>query len=120
MFHTSRWDYDYTGGTQESPVLDGWGKTVAIVGTGATAVQAVPFLGQYAKQLYVLQRTPSTVDERRMNQPIRTGVKSLQPGWQRERQINFHHAAMEAFSPGEPDHDLRYLDRNQPQPVGEV
>ena len=39
-------------------------KRVAIVGTGATAIQAVPYLGQYAKQLYVLQRTPSSVDER--------------------------------------------------------
>ena len=39
-------------------------KRVAIVGTGASAIQAVPFLGRYAKQLYVLQRTASTVDER--------------------------------------------------------
>ena len=44
-------------------------KRVAIVGTGATAIQAIPYLGRYAKQLYVLQRTPSTVDERPQSRP---------------------------------------------------
>ena len=59
MFHTARWDYDYTGGSCKHPVLDKLaGKRVAIVGTGATALQAIPYLGQYAKELYVLQRTP--------------------------------------------------------------
>ena len=48
-----------------NPVLDKLAdKRVAIVGTGATAIQAVPYLGKYAKQLYVIQRTPSSVDER--------------------------------------------------------
>ncbi|CAN7591765.1 NAD(P)/FAD-dependent oxidoreductase [Phenylobacterium sp. LjRoot219] len=104
MFHTARWDYDYTGGDQKNPVLDKLAdKRVAIVGTGATSVQAVPFLGQYAKQLYVLQRTASTVDERRNEKTDPEWAKSLQPGWQRERQMNFHHAAMETLSPGEPD-----------------
>jgi cyclohexanone monooxygenase len=104
MFHTARWDYAYTGGTQKEPVLDRLGdKRVAIVGTGATAVQAVPFLGKYAKQLYVLQRTASTVDERRNEPTDPNWAKSLKPGWQRERQMNFHHAAMETLSPGEPD-----------------
>jgi len=104
MFHTSRWDYAYTGGTQENPVLDGLAdKRVAIVGTGATAVQAIPFLGAYAKQLYVLQRTASTVDGRRNDPTDPEWVKTLKPGWQRERQINFHHAAMETLAPGEPD-----------------
>ena len=65
MFHTARWDYDYTGGAWGNPVLDKLAdKRVAIIGTGATAIQAVPYLGEYAKQLYVLQRTPSSVDER--------------------------------------------------------
>jgi cation diffusion facilitator CzcD-associated flavoprotein CzcO len=39
-------------------------KRVAIIGTGATAVQAVPHLGEHAKKLYVFQRTPSSVDVR--------------------------------------------------------
>ena len=104
MFHTARWNYDYTGGDQKNPVLDRLAdKHVAIIGTGATSVQAVPFIGKYAKQLYVLQRTASTVDQRTNPPTDHDWAKSLPPGWQRERQINFHHAAMEIFSPGEPD-----------------
>ena len=93
-FHTARWDYEYTGGNQREPILDELtDKRVAIVGTGASAIQAVPFLARYAKQLYVLQRTASTVDERdaRTDQ---SWLATLQPGWQRERQMNFHHAAI--------------------------
>ena len=49
----------------QNPVLDKLAdKRVAIVGTGATAIQAVPYLAKYAKHLYVVQRTPSSVDER--------------------------------------------------------
>jgi cation diffusion facilitator CzcD-associated flavoprotein CzcO len=104
MFHSARWDYAYTGGTQENPVLDKLAdKRVAILGTGATAIQAIPFLGRSAKQLYVIQRTPSTVDERGNPPTDPEWVRSLQPGWQKERQANFHRAAMEFFKPGEPD-----------------
>lgn len=104
MFHTARWDYDYTGGSCEAPVLDRLAdKRVAILGTGATAIQAVPHLGKYARQLYVLQRTPSTVDERPNPPTDPDWVKSLTPGWQAERQANFQRAAMEMFNPGEPD-----------------
>ncbi len=104
MFHTARWEYDYTGGTQKNPVLDKLkDKRVAIIGTGATAIQAVPHLAKYAKQLYVLQRTPSTVDQR-LNPPTDPEwAKSLKPGWQAERHANFHRAAMERFLPGEAD-----------------
>jgi cyclohexanone monooxygenase len=104
MFHTARWDYDYTGGNQKEPVLDRLAdKRVAIVGTGATAVQAIPFLGRYALQLYVLQRTASTVDERHNARTDPAWVNTLKPGWQRERQMNFHHAAMQRLAPGEQD-----------------
>jgi cation diffusion facilitator CzcD-associated flavoprotein CzcO len=104
MFHTARWDYGYTGGSQHNPVLDKLAdKRVAIVGTGATAIQAVPFLGKYAKQLFVLQRTPSTIDERSNPPTDPEWVKTLKPGWQKERQANFHRAAMESLLPGEPD-----------------
>jgi cation diffusion facilitator CzcD-associated flavoprotein CzcO len=104
MFHTARWDYHYTGGDQRIPELTGLAdKRVAIIGTGATAVQAIPFLGKYAKQLYVVQRTPSTVDERRNPPTDPEWVKSLRPGWQKERQANFHRAAMEMLRPGEQD-----------------
>jgi len=104
MFHTSRWAYDYTGGSCVEPVLDKLAdKRVAIIGTGATAIQAVPHLGRFAKQLYVLQRTPSTVDARHNPPTDPAWLESLQPGWQTERQRNFHRAAVEGLAPGEPD-----------------
>jgi cation diffusion facilitator CzcD-associated flavoprotein CzcO len=104
IFHTARWDYGYTGGSYRRPVLDKLAdKRVAIVGTGATSIQAVPHLGKYAKQLYVVQRTPSSVDERPNPPTDPQWVQSLQPGWQKERQENFHHAAIEGLRPGEPD-----------------
>jgi cation diffusion facilitator CzcD-associated flavoprotein CzcO len=104
IFHTARWDYSYTGGSYDKPVLDKLAdKRVAIVGTGATAIQAVPYLGRYAKHLYVVQRTPSTVDERPNPPTDPEWQKTLQPGWQKDRQANFHHAAMEFLRPGEPD-----------------
>ena len=105
MFHTARWEYDYTGGEYRNPVLDKLGdKKVAIIGTGATALQAIPYLGRYAKHTYVLQRTPSTVDQRHNAPTDPEWAKSLKPGWQKERMANFHRAAMEGrFLPGEED-----------------
>ena len=104
IFHTARWEYDYTGGSQRNPALDKLcDKRVAVLGTGATAVQVVPYLGRYAKELYVIQRTPSSVDERHNLPTDPEWVKTLKPGWQKERQRNFHHAAMERFARGEPD-----------------
>ena len=104
IFHSARWDYDYTGGTWDKPVLDKLAdKRVAILGTGATAIQIVPHLGQYARHLHVIQRTPSTVDERPNPTTDPTWAAALEPGWQAERQANFHRAAMEMFAPGEAD-----------------
>ncbi len=104
MFHSARWDYGNTGGAYGNPVLDKLAdKRVAIIGTGATAIQAVPYLGQYAKQLYVLQRTPTTVYERPNPPTDPEWVKTLKPGWQKERQDNFHRGAQENFLPGEVD-----------------
>ena len=104
MFHTARWDYEYTGGNQREPILDKLAdKRVAIVGTGASAIQAVPFLARYAEQLYVLQRTASTVDERINTRTDESWLATLQPGWQRERQMNFHRAAIDGLTPGEQD-----------------
>lgn len=104
MFHTARWDYDYTGGSQKNPVLSNLAdKRVAIVGTGATAIQLVPYLGRYARQFYVLQRTPSCVDTRRNSSTDPEWVKTLKPGWQAERRANFHRGANERFLKGEKD-----------------
>lgn len=63
-FHTSRWDYDYTGGSTVGGLDKLKDKRVGIIGTGATAIQCIPHLGMCAQQLYVFQRTPSSVDER--------------------------------------------------------
>ena len=104
IFHTARWDYEYTGGSYRNPTLDKLhDKRVAIVGTGATAIQAVPHLGKYAEHLYVVQRTPSSVDERPNPRTNPEWAQSLQPGWQKQRQANFHRSAMEFLQPGEAD-----------------
>ena len=84
-FHTCRWDYDYTGGGPDGGLTGLADKTVAIIGTGATAVQCVPALGEGAKQLYVFQRTPSSVDARNNAETDPEWAKSLKPGWQKER-----------------------------------
>jgi cation diffusion facilitator CzcD-associated flavoprotein CzcO len=104
IFHTARWDYGYTGGSYQKPVLDKLSdKRVAILGTGATAIQAVPHLGKYAKQLHVIQRTPSSVDTRPNPPTDPEWVKSLKAGWQSERKANFQRGAIEFLKPGEPD-----------------
>jgi cyclohexanone monooxygenase len=99
-FHSSRWDYAYTGGSTTDTRLDKLAdKRVAIIGTGATAIQCVPHLARYAEHLYVFQRTPSSVDERGNAPTDSAWVRTLKPGWQKERQVNFHRWAFEAFSP---------------------
>ena len=60
-FHTSRWDYAYTGGDSRGGLNNLKDKKVGIIGTGATAVQCIPHLGEWAETLYVFQRTPSSV-----------------------------------------------------------
>jgi cyclohexanone monooxygenase len=88
-FHTSRWDYDYTGGDHQGNLHKLADKRVGIIGTGATAIQCIPFLGAHAKALYVFQRTPSSVDLRGNSQTDPNWYSSLEPGWQRERRENF-------------------------------
>ncbi|MDF3310577.1 NAD(P)/FAD-dependent oxidoreductase [Rhodococcus sp. T2V] len=90
IFHTSRWDYDYTGGDQRGNLSKLKDKRVAVVGTGATAIQVVPFLAKDAGELLVVQRTPSTVGVRN-NVPIDpNSVATLEPGWQAARIRNFN------------------------------
>ena len=88
-FHTSRWDYAYTGGSSMGGLTGLADKRVGIIGTGATAVQCVPHLGEGAKELFVFQRTPSSVDVRNDRPTDPAWAQSLQPGWQRERMHNF-------------------------------
>ena len=89
-FHTSRWDYAYTGGNPEGNLTGLKDKRVAIIGTGATAVQCIPHLGAGAKQLFVFQRTPSSIDVRNDRDTDPAWVKSQKPGWQKERMENFN------------------------------
>ncbi|MBS0274265.1 MAG: NAD(P)/FAD-dependent oxidoreductase [Proteobacteria bacterium] len=89
-FHTSRWDYGYTGGDSMGNLEGLKDKVVGIIGTGATSVQCVPHLGASAKHLYVFQRTPSSIDVRNNRPTDPEWVKSLKPGWQQERMDNFN------------------------------
>ncbi|MFE7993094.1 flavin-containing monooxygenase [Streptomyces shenzhenensis] len=88
-FHTSRWDYDYTGGTPDGGLTGLAGKRVGVVGTGATGIQVVPKLAEDAGHLYVFQRTPSTVDVRGNRRTTAEEVGAGRPGWARERRDNF-------------------------------
>ena len=97
-FHTSRWDYDYTG-SDLAGLAD---KRVGIIGTGATAIQCVPHLARAVKELLVFQRTPSTVDVRGNRPTDPAWTESLQDGWQRRRVENFQLLT----AGGEADEDL--------------
>jgi cyclohexanone monooxygenase len=89
-FHTSRWDYAYTGGDPDGKLTGLRGKRVGIIGTGATAVQCVPHLGETADHLYVFQRTPSSIDVRANRPTDPEWARSLEPGWHRKRMDNFN------------------------------
>lgn len=88
-FHTSRWDYNYTGGSATTPLEHLRDKRVGIIGTGATAIQCIPPLAASAKHLYVFQRTPSLVDVRNNSATDPSWVASLAPGWQQRRMESF-------------------------------
>ncbi|MCL7382109.1 NAD(P)/FAD-dependent oxidoreductase [Streptomyces sp. 35G-GA-8] len=88
-FHTSRWDYAYTGGTPDGGLTGLADKRVGIVGTGATGIQAIPMLAEDAAHLYVFQRTPSSVDVRGNRPTTAEDVGAHRDGWARERRENF-------------------------------
>lgn len=91
-FHTSRWDYSYTGGSSQTLMEKLANKRVGIIGTGATAVQVVPKLAEAAQELYVFQRTAACVGVRNNKPTDPEWFKSLKPGWQAERTRNFTQA----------------------------
>jgi cyclohexanone monooxygenase len=93
-FHTSRWDYAYTGGDTTGGMTGLADRTVAVIGTGASAIQCVPRLARDAAHVYVFQRTPSSVDWRRNRPTDPAWWASLEPGWQRERRDNFNAISM--------------------------
>ena len=95
MIHTARWNYDITGG---KPALQGSeltglaGKKVALVGTGATAIQVVPNVAKHAGEFYIFQRTPSAVDRRDNGETDPDEWKrniAKEEGWQEKRAENF-------------------------------
>ena len=96
-FHTSRWDYGYTGGDSDGNLTGLHGKRVAIIGTGATAVQCIPHLGEAAEHLYVFQRTPSSIDVRNNRPTDPEWAASLEPGWQKRRMENFNNLVSGLF-----------------------
>jgi cation diffusion facilitator CzcD-associated flavoprotein CzcO len=90
-FHTSRWDYEYTGGDPSGAPMEKLAdKRVGIIGTGATSVQCVPHLARACQELYVFQRTPSSVDVR-ANRPTDPEwfAEIATPGWQQRWLENF-------------------------------
>jgi cation diffusion facilitator CzcD-associated flavoprotein CzcO len=89
-FHTSRWDYNYTGGDSTGNLTGLKDKKVGIIGTGATAVQCIPALGASSEQLYVFQRTPSSIDVRNNAETDPKWKDTLEPGWQKARRENFN------------------------------
>lgn len=89
LFHTSRWDFAYTGGDTDGNLVGLQDRRVGIVGTGATAVQCIPHLGEWAQHLYVFQRTPSSIDVRGNRPTDPEWAASLEPGWQQRRIDNF-------------------------------
>ena len=102
-FHTARWDYDYTGGDWGGAPMEKLAdKRVGIIGTGATAVQCIPALARDAAELFVFQRTPSSIDVRN-NHPIDPEeFAELGPGWQQKWLMNFATLQMGGFA----DEDL--------------
>ncbi|KIW89541.1 uncharacterized protein Z519_09697 [Cladophialophora bantiana CBS 173.52] len=94
VFHTARWDYGYTGGSLRDPVLtDLKDKRVGIIGTGATAIQAVPQLAKWEKELYVFQRTPARVDIRNQmatDEALWISKIAGKPWWQLAQRQNFN------------------------------
>jgi cation diffusion facilitator CzcD-associated flavoprotein CzcO len=103
-FHTSRWDYAYTGGDSSGALLAKLrDKRVGVIGTGASAIQCVPHLAAAAEQLYIFQRTPSSVDVRDNSPTDPTWFAGMaQPGWQERWMENFAQNQSFAF----PEEDL--------------
>ena len=89
IFHTSRWDYGYTGGEADGCLTKLADKTVGTIGTGSTGIQCVPPIAAYSKQVYVFQRTPTSIDVRGNRPTDAAWQAGLAPGWQRARMENF-------------------------------
>ncbi|KAL6249290.1 hypothetical protein RBB50_004353 [Rhinocladiella similis] len=107
MFHTARWNYQASGGSQADQQLHGFqDKRVAVIGTAATAVGLTPEIAKYAKELFVVQRTPAHTKPRNQqvtNPDIYKNSIAKKPGWQWERQLNWNNFITNSAKPGEED-----------------
>ena len=126
-FHTSRWDYDYTGGDPAGAPMDRLAdKRVGIIGTGATSVQCIPHLARACGELYVFQRTPSSIDVRDNRPTDPSWYGTLEPGWQDEWLMNFTTLQTGGFAEkdlvmdGWTDIAKRIRDKVLEDPAGEV
>lgn len=104
-FHTSRWDYAYTGGNASGNLTKLKDKKIALIGTGATSVQCTPHLAQTAQCLHVFQRTPSSIDLRGNKPTDEQWAKTLQSGWQQKRMTNFNVLVTGGFASEDLVHD---------------
>lgn len=79
MFHSARWNHDY----------DLTGKRIAVIGTGASAIQFVPQIQPLAKELYVFQRTAPWVvpkpdtDLGDFSKSVIAKYPAIQKGWRK-------------------------------------
>lgn len=89
IFHSARWDYDYTGGAPDKPLDKLADKTVGLIGTGASGIQILAPIAEAARHLYVFQRTPSTVAVRDNRETDIEWFHSQEPGWVKRRRDNF-------------------------------
>jgi cyclohexanone monooxygenase len=90
VFHSSRWDFGYTGGDTNGDLDKLHDKRVAVVGTGASGLQIIPHLARAAQHLTVFQRTPTQVNVRDNGPTDVDWFTSQEPGWQRRRMDNFN------------------------------
>ncbi|WP_063814697.1 flavin-containing monooxygenase [Nocardia fusca] len=88
-FHSSRWDYEYTGGDSFGNLDKLADKRVAVIGTGPTSLQAFPHIAESAKEAYLVQRTPTIVGVRDNGPTDPAWYSAQQPGWQQARMDNF-------------------------------
>ncbi|MBX9604987.1 MAG: NAD(P)/FAD-dependent oxidoreductase [Gammaproteobacteria bacterium] len=93
MFHSARWDYEYTGGDTHGDLRGLADKRVGLLGTGTTALQVVPEVAKSARQLIVFQRTPTAVGVRDNGPTDSAWFEALPPGWQRQREVSFNQLA---------------------------
>jgi cyclohexanone monooxygenase len=106
VFHSSRWDYAYTGGDSQGGLTKLADKRVAVIGTAASAIQFIPHVAAAAKELLVVQRTPVIVNPRDNQAIDPCAYRSRTPGWQQELIDNFTAVTQTPVGQTPPEVDL--------------